>query len=812
MGSLLQDLRYALRVLWRSPGFTAVAVTTLGLGIGANTAIFSVVDAVLLRPLSVSGLDRMVVVRQDLPGLNLENTPLAATEVEGLLEQDDLFQAIGGFTAADFNLTGDGDPVRLSAMATVGDFFDVFDVHPHVGRFYGAENSTNGRHDVVVLSHRLWQRVSGGAPGIIGRALELNGQSYEIVGVMPPEFRYPRDAELWTPLQITPRVREQGALKLTTVGRLAPGVTAERLQSRLRILSTRWNDQFVTDARFEFALFAVPFVEFLAGPLRPVLFVLMSAVGFVLLIACANVANLQLVRTMARAGEIAVRGALGAGRARIVRQLMVESMVLAAAGGLLGLYVGDAALDLVRGFAGVGVTLAGTIGGVVGDDALAGLRLDGRILAFTVLVSLLSALAAAVVPALRVARVQPQQVLRGAGPDAAAATGRRRFLQGSVVLQLALALVLLLGSGLLVRSLERLLATDPGFQPEGVHTFQLTLPSSEYQTGAHRLAFADAFLRRLRAVPGVETVGLGWTLPFSGLTNSSPFEIIDKPYEPGMPERHADTRFASPEYFRTLRIPLLRGRGFSEADAAGSQPVVLIDEQLAGEFFPGENPIGRKIDHAWGPVTIVGVVGSVNHGELGEPPKATVYYPYQQVPVGSMFVVARSSLDLPDFARTARTALGSIDPGLPIYDVRSMEERIAASLGTRELAMGVLTGFAVLSLTLAVIGIYGVMRYSVNQRTREIGIRVAVGARPGEVSALVTRQGMTLAALGLSLGLLLAFAATGLLSGLLFGISPHDPVTFVGATVLLAGSALLACWLPARRASRVDPITALRSE
>lgn len=794
MNTLIQDLRYALRTLRKTPGFAAVAIVMLALAIGANTAIFTAVDGVLLRPLPTPELDRVVALRQDMPKLDLRDAQISPLDVEELTAETEIFQSLAGLRGMNWNLTGSGEPVRLAGTQTLGDYFTLFAVRPHLGQLYRADNSTNGDDAVAVLTYSLWQQLFGGDPGALGQMVRLDGRAYEVIGVLPPEFRYPQSAQIFTPFPMTDEWRQpqrRGTLIMSVVARLRPGVTPERLEGWIRAEAENWGG--------ERNFTATPFLEILAGPLRTILLVLLGAVGFVLLIACANVASLQLVRATGRARELAVRTALGAGRDRIVRQLLVESALLALAGALLGLWLGSTALDLLARWAGHA------------QPALVGLELDATTLGFTALVTLLATALFGLAPALRTARVQPQSVLREADKGNSGGLGRQRFLQGAVVVQMALTLVLLLGSGLMLRTLSRMLAIDPGFRAEQVMSFQLALPGYRYPKSEQWRTLYEALLERIGSLPGVQGAGIG-DAPFTGQGDSSPFSIPDRPEEPGDPKRHANIAFGSNDYFRTLGIPLLRGRGFEPSDRPDAPTVTVIDEQFANQFFPGEDPVGRRIVHGMGEATIVGIVGRVDNRSLGEPPKATAYYSVHQSGWRNMAVVVRSALEPTALAGMLRAAVRELDPELPVYDLQTMEERVSRSLSVQHLATAAIGGFAALSLILSVLGIYGVMRYSTNQRTREIGIRVALGAEPRDVVGLVVRQGMALAALGLAGGLLAAFALTRFLTGLLYGVSAYDPATYAVVTALLAMIAWVTCWLPARRATRVDPMIALRAE
>ncbi|HEU4564418.1 MAG TPA: ABC transporter permease [Gemmatimonadaceae bacterium] len=803
MDTLLQDVRYAIRSLARQPAFAAIAILTLALGIGANTAIFSAVNAILLHPVEAPRLDRLVVIQDDMPGLQFRNAQLSPSESEDLFARTDLFSASGAYTGGTATLTGAGEPRRLRAAWTMGRFFDVFAVRPHLGRFYRAEESEEGQHQVVVLSYGLWQELSGGDPSFVGRTIEIDARPYQVIGVMPREFRFPRTAQLFMPKLMNAAWRSpdrRATLTMQFVGRMRDGLTMERLRAGLDDEARRWHERWDYPAEYQHALVTLPFVQWLAGELRPILLVLLGAVGIVLLIACANVASLQLVRASRRAREIAVRAAIGAGRGRLVRQLLVESGVLALAGGLAGLWLGTM---LVQGLA---------AWAPAGYPELQMLRLDGSVLAFTAGAAVLAGLLFGTLPAWRAGQVDAHEVLRESGRGLSGGLGKSRFLRGSVVAQVALALVLLLGSGVTVRSLARLMAVDPGFRPEHAVTMRIDLPKARYARLEQAQAFEDQLLERLRAIPGVEAVGATYGLPFSDQGNSSPFDIIGEP-PLASGQRHANMWFVDGDYFRAMGIQLLRGRAFEPTDRDGSPWVAVIDEQLAKQYFPGQDPIGRRISQ--GPeATIIGIVRSVKSSELGAPDKATIYYTYRQATwvLGNFAFVARGTIPADRLAAEMRGAATQIDPQLVAFDVQPMTERIAQSLGSRRLAMMVLTGFAALSLVLALLGIYGVISYGTAQRTREFGIRIALGARPGDVTGMVLRQGALLAAVGMTLGTL-AYLATGrALSALLYGITPTDPLTLAAGILLVLPIALLACWLPARRASRVDPVEALTVE
>jgi putative ABC transport system permease protein len=804
MQRLLEDLGHALRVLRRGGAFTLIAILTLALGIGVNTAIFSLVNAVLLRPLPVDALDRLVVIRQDLPEIDLFDAQLAPAEVQDLAAGAGAFQAVTGFQVGDRTLTGQGEPARVAVASTLGDFAGVFGVLPQLGRFYGPDHSTAGPREVAVISRGLWRQLSGEDPDFIGTLLELDGISYEVIGVMPGELRYPRQVQVWVPFAYTDRWQQpqmRGTLIMTTVARLRPDVTRPQLDAGLQLEVRRWSETYSGGAAMGKTLTSIGFVEYLAGPLRLILLVLMGAVVFVLMIVAANVTCLQLVRAAGRSKELAVRAALGASRARLARQLLIETVVLGLLGGAFGLWIGTLVLDLIERWQ------------PARQMYLADITLDTTVLAFTALAALVAAAASGMAPALRAARVDPQDVLRDAPRGASASLARQRVLRTGIVLQIALALVLVLGSALMLRTLSRLLSTNPGFSPVNVTTAQVTLPGTSYGSPDRIAAFFDPLLERVRALPGIDDAALVWGLPLTNQGSSSPFEIIGRAPDPGEPAWHAEGRYASTGYFRTMGITI-RGREFEDADRVGSPIVAIIDRTFAEQFFPNEDPIGKQIRHFIGDrATIVGIADRVDHDEIGDAPKAVAYYSLGHASFMSWrTIVVRSTEPVGTVAAMIRAVVADLDPNVPIYDVQTMEGLIEQSLGPRRLALFALGGFAALALTLAALGIYGVMRYTTAQRTREIGIRMAVGAQGKDVVRMVIRQGMTMAALGVALGIGAALALTRLMSGVLFGVSPHDPLAFIGATTLLAAVALLACWVPAHRATRLDPIEVLRAE
>jgi predicted permease len=799
LDAISRDFRFALRQLAKRPGFTIVAVLTLALGIGANTAIFSAVNSVLLRPLPVRGLDRLVFIHDNLPKLPLFETQLDPTETLELTTHKELFVALGGAAGAAHVMTGEGEPRRLAGARTVGRFFDVFGQVPYLGRFYRPDESENNQHRVVVLAYDFWREL-GGKASIIGQSLQLSGVSYQVVGVMGPGFRYPRGVQLWSPFALNAETKvNHGRLMMSTVGRLRDDVTPQQLQAKLDGITRTLHEGAKPS---EFYMSSRAFLDEFAGQLRPALLVLLGAVGFVLLIACANVASLQLVHGTARTREMAVRAALGASRGTIVRQLLVENFVLSIAGGLLGLAVGSGILKLLA------------VAGAAQLPALQDVRLNGTVLGFTAVATIACGLLFGIIPAVKAGRVDLNEALKEGSRGASLGTGKHHALQAGVVVQVALTVMLLLGAGLMIRSLRELLSQNPGFNAERVSTVRLTAGGPRYATGPQLTSFYDDLLNRLGSMAALTPVGMISELPFSGGNDSSPFSIRGRTADPSQPAMHANMHTIGGEYFKAMRIPLLKGRLFDKTDVFTpnqSNWVAVIDETLAKTYFPNEDPIGKQINQ--GPdATIIGVVGTVSQGELGEPPKATIYYPYtQHAWYSNMYIVTRSALPLASVVPVIRNVVKTIDPNLPVFEPRTLEERIGTSLAPRRLAMSVLTGLAALSLGLAIFGLYGVISYVVSQRTTEFGIRAALGAEPSQVRGLVVRQGLRLAIVGIVVGLGAAWVATRSLSALLFGVTAHDPLTFIGAAGLVTVVAIAATFVPARRATAISPTEALRA-
>ena len=804
LGNFWRDTRYAARGLARRPLYALAVVFTLALGIGANTAVFSVFRTVLLRPLAAPELGRLVVVRDDFPLRGLRNAGVSALESIDLFERRDLFQCGTAISFIGATVLIGGEPTRVSGSTTLGDFTRVFGIRPMLGSFYRPEDSQFGRPAVVVLSHQLWQQLSADST-IIGRTIVISETPYEVIGVMPADFAFPsKTTAFWRPLVLDSltldQERSRGTLTKLFVGRMRSGLTNERLASELRALAQRWHTTYTSNYQAgEHTLTTVPLIEWLAGQLKPILIALFAAVSLVLLITCANVASLQLVHAIGRTRELAVRAALGAGRTAIARQVVLESALLAIAGGVAG-------IALAR----LGLTWITTLN-IARFPALKDLRLDSTVLAFTTGVIVLAAILFGSAPALRAARVSVNDALRDSSRGSTGGVARHRFLRASVVLQTALTLVLLVGAALLIRSLDRLLRVDPGFVPQNVVTFYVAV-TARYPYGAPRVAFFRALEERMRAVPGVQAVGFAAGTPFTGSAGSTTYKLPSIGQQLGEGERHANQAFVYGAYFRTLGIQIVRGRAFSDADYATGAAVVVVDETLVRQSFGDRDPIGASIEH--GPEgTIIGVARPVKLGDLSEPEHPLVYHNFAHGGyVAGMTAVVRASIPASAVIAAARAAVKELDPSLPVSNARALSERVAESYGTRSFATGVLSTFAGLSLLIALLGVYAVMSYVVSTRTREIGIRLALGAARSTISRMVLRDGVLLAGIGLALGVFAFLGLGRLLRALLYGVSMYDATALGAGVVLIGVITLLASYLPARRAVRVDPLTTMRAE
>jgi predicted permease len=792
----------------KRPGATAIALITLALGIGVNTAIFSAVDSILLRPLPFKDAERVVSVWEQTPSLGIHQNQAAPANFFDLRNQNHSFEALGAYGPLDINLTGAGDPERLDGQLVSANVFSILGVAPALGRTFLPNEDQPGHEHVVVLSDALWQRRFNRDPSIINRNIALNGESFTVVGVMPRGFFFPaRETELWVPWALEPdQASGRGDHYLAIVARLQPGVSVESANADLGAIAQRLQVEYPrTNEGLGFI--ARSLHRDYAGDLRLPMLILFGAVGLVLLIACANVANLLLAQATTKRKEIAIRIALGARRWAIVRQMLVESLLLAAGGGLLGVMGAFWGVEALTKFLPESLS------------KLQGVSIDARVLLFTLGVSVLTAIVFGGVPALLASRTTPGATLSDVARDMAGGTSGRHVRRLLIVSEVALAVVLLVSAGLLIRSFQLLRKVEPGFNPENALTMRMVLPFPKYAKPETRSAFYDEVLRQVKETPGVEAAGMITFMPlsFSGMNFSFSVEGRTAPGDMKLP--FALWRVVSPDYFRAMGIPLLRGRYFEAHDSADNTPVVLINHRLAEQYWPGEDAIGKRLKvgpldspNAW--LTVVGVVGDVRQTGLYEQ-KLEFYVPYMQERRSFMAprdLVVRTKADRAVIAAAVRKAVWSVDKDQPVSNVRSVSEVFSAAISQERFQALMLGLSAALALVLACVGLYGVISYSVVQRTHEIRVRIALGARPVDVLRLVIRQGMTLTLAGLVAGIVAGTFVTRVLTDMLFGVTPHDPLTFAGVPVLLLVVAFFACYIPARRATRIDPLIALRYE
>jgi putative ABC transport system permease protein len=804
MQTLWQDLRYGARMLLKQPGFTLIAVLTLALGIGANAAIFTVVNSVLLRPLPFREPERLVMIRETkLP--QFPEFSVSPGNFLGWKNQNTVFERLVAFTGVTLNLVGASDPEQLRGMKVTDGFFAMLGVQPQVGREFLPEEDQPGRNNVVILSHGLWQRRFAGEPKILNQTLLLSGQSYTVIGVMPATFRFGGpDLDLWTPMAFTSQqAQNHGGHFLAAIGQLKPGVTVEQARTEMLAIAGRLAAQHPA-ANTGWSVKLMPLLEFAVRSIKPALLVLLGAVAFVLLIACANVANLLLARAAGRQKEIAIRTALGAGRARIVRQLLTESALLALVGGAVGWLLAKWGMDLLLKLAPQDL------------PRMSDVSLDGRALAFTAAITLLTGVIFGLVPAVHASKPNLNETMKDAGRGSTEG-GRRQLVRSTlVVLEVASALVLLVGAGLLAKSFWRLQKVDPGFDPDNALTVSVALPRSKYPEENRQVAFFQQLLEKVKAFPGVQAAGASNSMPLGG---DFVLAFIVQGRPPLPPGAGQSTNFyaVSADYFKAMGIPLRRGRLFTERDTNDSPHVAIINETMAQKMFPDEDPIGKRItfntrqnNPDW--YEIVGIVGDVKQYGLDQATTMQTYEPHTQQTYPAMTLVVRTAGDPTDFTAAIRNAVLQLDQEQPISNVRTLAQFLSTSFAQQQFSMLLLGVFAAVALVLAAVGIYGVLSYAVAQRTHEIGIRMALGAGQREVLKLVVGHGMLLTLLGVAAGLAAAFALTRLMKTLLFGVSANDPMTFSLIALLLLIVALLACWIPARRATKVDPMIALRFE
>jgi predicted permease len=822
VNSLLQDLRYAVRAFLKNPGFTCVVIFSLAVGIGANTAIFSIANALLLHPLPYKDSNRFVILWNRSPGLGITQDWFSTAQYFDIKSSHDGFDQLAIAIGGNFNLTGQGDPERIGAIRISSNLLPMLGAQPIAGRLFLPAEDSPGRAATAILTYGMWTRHYGSDPRMLGKPITINGLPYEVVGILPKSFSLPREvlpilygtdhADIFVPLPLAPNAAEiRDHEDYNILGTLKPGVSIASAQAEMDAITARLRREhpniYPPNGGLTFGI--VPLLEQVVGDARRPLLILLAAVGFVLLIACANVANLQLSRAVARQKEIAIRTALGAGRARIIRQLLTESISLALCGGALGILLSAWAIQWIR------------VLGPKSIPRLAEIGIDTEALLFTLLLSLFSGVLFGLAPALRLGRGDLHSSLKDESRGCAGAGsvwGRGHNLRGLLVIsELALSVVLLIGAGLLIRSFAHLQNVQPGFNSKNVLTYELTMTGKKYADKTTTLNTYRQLFENLERLPGVTAAGAVSPIPMSETFAWGPITVEGRTPLPGENFINADERIVSRNYFQAMEIPLLQGRFFNELDNLTNPQVAIVDEYMAQQLWPSENPLGKRIRNGgldskspW--ITVVGVVGRIRQYALDTESRIAFYLPQTQYVTRGMNVVLRTNTDPASMTSAVKSATHAVDSDLPLYDVRTMAQRVEISLARRRFAMLLLGLFAGLALALATIGIYGVMAYLVNQGTREIGIRMALGATQRNILILIVRKGLTLALGGVLIGLAAAFALTRLMRSLLFGVNSSDPATFVAIALLLTAVALLASYIPARRAARIDPTISLRSE
>ena len=812
---MFKELRYAARTLLKRPGFSLIAVLTLALGIGANTAIFSVVNATLLRPLPFKDPERVVMIWGFLPKMaqTSDTLPNSAPNFEGLKAKAQSFEHLAAFRSWSWQLTGSGEPELLRGARVSAGFFEAVGAGPMLGRAFTAEEDVPNRAPVAIISHGLWQRHFGGDQNVLGRTITLTGQNAMIVGVVPEGFQFPGGAnmtpglqfslqnDIWMPLAITDDERQRhGNLNLATIGRLKPGVSRLQGETELRAIQ-----QELPLGTIGFVLNVVPLHQQMIGTIRKPLLVLLGTVALVLLIACANIANLLLARATSRQKEIAIRAALGASRRRIVGQLLTESLLLSLAGGAIGLLLAVWGNSLLVSLIPRDVPRISEVG------------VDARILLFTLVISVATGLIFGLVPALQASRFDLNQTLKDGVRGMTGGAGHSRLRSLLVVSEVAMALVLLIGAALLMKSFVRLLDVKPGFNPANVLTLEVLLPHlppSRYEREDEQSAFFQQLATRLKALPGVENAGAVASLPLSGAFESTEVFVEGQESTSGGHRPEADYTMVTPDYFATLEIPLLQGRHFTAQDKSDAPLVIVVNDTFAERIWPGENPIGKRLRIGFEKKQreVIGVVGTIKQTTLNAEERPAMYLPHLQAATPGLTLLVRTRGEPLSMAAAVRQEVRALDKDVPVTQVQTMEKVLGASVAQPRFSMLLVGLFAGLALVLSAVGIYGVMAYAVSRRAHEIGVRMALGAGANQVLKLVLKDGMTLAFAGIAVGLLGAFALTRLMASLLFGIGAKDPLTFVTVAAFLAFVAFIACYIPARRATKVDPLVALRNE
>ena len=816
MDSLFQDIKYGVRKLLKDRSFTAVAVFALSLGIGANSAIFSVVNSVVLRPLPYKDSDRLVTIYSSLRQTGLEKIVVSAPELADFREQNNSFDQVAAYDFQGVNVTGGDEPERIRASLLSPNLLPVLGINPIIGRGFAPDEDQPGQSQVTVLSYSIWQRRFAGEPNVIGKTLDIDGKSIEVIGVMPFDFRFPDpDTELYLPLTIDPELlteNNRGSHFLNVVARLKPGVSIDRAQADMNTIAQRMSIEHSSTYRTGYGASVIAMRDDIVGEVRPTLLILLGAVGFVLLIACANVANLLLARGVARQKEVAVRTALGATRVRLIRQLLTESTILAIIAGGLGLLLALWGVEFLVSLSPASIPRLNEI------------SLDARVVAVTMSVSLLTGLLFGLAPAMQFSKPDLNETLKDVGRNSTDGRQRQRLRGLLVISELALSVVLLIGAGLMIRSFIRVQVADPGFNAENLLTMRLSLPRSKYPDFNRQTRFFQDLIERIQAQPGVQSTATINVLPLSGSTADRSFKIEGRNVIQGEPGPDEELRFISPGYFSTMGIPLLRGRAFTQRDNSESPRVAIVNQALADRYW-SRDAIGKRIAYSglgegkpnW--CEIIGVAGNVKHLGPDIPAKPEVYLPFLQPlfstatsTIGPMYLVTRTATQPEALTGAVRGAIESVDSNQPVSNVRTMAQRISTALAQRRFNMLLLGIFAGVALLLASIGIYGVMSFAVTQRTRELGIRMALGASASDVLRLVLGQGLALTLIGVAGGLAASFVLTSLINSLLYEVSATDSLTFAAVSVILIIVSTGACFVPAVRAMKVDPMVALKHE